>query len=379
MRPSRRDTRYMALALRLAARARGATSPNPMVGAVVVAGTRIVGKGYHHRAGTAHAEILALREAGARARGATLYVTLEPCSHQKKRTPPCVPAVLASGLRRVVVAMPDPNPRVRGRGIQRLRRAGLRVDVGCLQPLAERLNEHYCYWVRTGLPFVVLKSAMTLDGKIATATGESRWITGEVARRHLHRQRGHFDAILVGVGTVLRDDPRLTARGGEGLAAGRQPLRVILDSRLRTPLKAAILRRGPVNPVILTLPSAPRSRMKRLQSLNVTVAPLAGRPGRISITAGLRYLGRAGITSVLVEGGGEVNASVLASGLVNRVLLYVAPKLLGGQDAKGVLGGRSPSRLADAYELDEWKTRWLGRDLLIEGTVRQRPPSRRHR
>ncbi len=369
----------MALALRLAARARGATSPNPMVGAVVVAGKRIVGKGYHHRAGGAHAEILALRQAGPRARGATLYVTLEPCSHRNKRTPPCVPAVLASGLRRVVVAMPDPNPRVRGRGIRRLRRAGLRVDVGCLQPLAERLNEHYDHWVRTGLPFVVLKSAMTLDGKIATARGESRWITGEVARRHLHRQRRNFDAILVGVGTVLRDDPRLTARAGDGHAAGRQPLRVILDSRLRTPSRAAILKGASAHTLILTLPGAPRSRMERLRSPCVSVATLAGRPGRVSFTACLRYLGRAGITSVLIEGGSEVNASALASGLVNRVLLYVAPKLLGGQDAKDVIGGISPRRLADACDLDEWRTRWLGRDLLIEGTLRRRLPSRGHR
>lgn len=367
----------MALALRLAARARGATSPNPMVGAVVVAGDRIVGKGYHHRAGTAHAEILALREAGSRARGATLYVTLEPCSHRKKRTPPCVPAVLASGLRRVVVAMPDPNPRVRGRGIQRLRRAGLRVDVGCLQTLAERLNEPYRYWVSTGLPYVVLKSAMTLDGKIATAKGESRWITGEVARRHLHRQRRHVDAVLVGVGTVLRDDPQLTARAGDRHAAGRQPLRVILDSRLRTPVTAAVLKGTPAGTLILTAPGAPRSQMARLRALGVSVAPVAGRPGRVSLTAGLRYLGRAGITSVLIEGGSEVNASALASGLVNRVLLYVAPKLLGGRDAKDVIGGVSPPRLADARALETWRTRWLGRDLLIEGTLRPRARSRR--
>lgn len=379
MTASRLDTHYMAFALRLAARARGAASPNPMVGAVVVSGSRIVGKGFHRRPGTAHAELLALRQAGAKSKGATLYVTLEPCSHRKKRTPPCVPAVLAAGLRRVVIAMPDPNPRVRGRGIRRLRRAGLRVDVGCLQPLAESLNQHYGHWVRTGLPFVVLKSAMTLDGKIATAKGESRWITGEVARRHLHRQRRNFDAILVGVGTVLRDDPHLTVRLGKGQPGGRQPLRVILDSRLRTPLTAAIVRQAPDKTLIVTLRSAPRNRMKRLRALGASVASLPGRPGHVSFTDCLRFLGRAGITGVLIEGGGEVNASALASGLVNRVLLYVAPKLLGGQDAKGAIGGLAPRRLADAWELEEWRTRRLGPDLLIEATLKRRRPPRRRR
>ncbi|MBI3603642.1 MAG: bifunctional diaminohydroxyphosphoribosylaminopyrimidine deaminase/5-amino-6-(5-phosphoribosylamino)uracil reductase RibD, partial [Nitrospirae bacterium] len=202
----------MALALRLAAKGRGMTSPNPMVGAVVVKRGKVVGAAYHRRAGEPHAEILALKQAGSRSLGATLYVTLEPCCHDNKRTPPCVPVLISSGLSRVVVAMQDPNPNVSGRGIGLLRKAGIEVVTDCLRDKAEQLNEIYCHWRRTGLPFVTLKAAMTLDGKIATAGGESQWITGEDARQHAHRLRSRMDAILVGANTVLHDDPRLTVR-----------------------------------------------------------------------------------------------------------------------------------------------------------------------
>ena len=229
----------MTLALRLAAKGRGRTSPNPMVGAVVVAAGRILGQGYHQRAGGPHAEVLALRQAGRRAAGATLYVTLEPCGHTGKRTPPCVPLILESGIRRVVVAQLDPNPLVSGRGIRALRAAGLRVEIGCGARQARRLNAVYSHWMRTGRPFVIMKAGMTLDGKIATASGESRWITGEAARRDAHRLRSRVDAVLVGIGTVLRDDPALTARVSD--QPRRQPIRIVLDSRLRIPLKARVL------------------------------------------------------------------------------------------------------------------------------------------
>ena len=234
----------MTLALRLAAKGRGSTRPNPMVGAVVVAKEGVVGQGYHRRAGGPHAEVLALQQAGKKAKGATLYVTLEPCSHLNKRTPPCVPLIARSRLRRIVVAMADPNPQVSGRGIRRLRQLGLRVDVGCREEEARRLNQVYCHWIRTGRPFVTLKAGITLDGQLATASGESRWITGEPARRDAHRLRSQVDAVLVGIGTVLRDNPSLTARLSDQpkRLASRQPVRIVADSHLRIPLDGAARR-----------------------------------------------------------------------------------------------------------------------------------------
>jgi diaminohydroxyphosphoribosylaminopyrimidine deaminase/5-amino-6-(5-phosphoribosylamino)uracil reductase len=364
------DTKYMALAIRLAAKGRGFTSPNPMVGAVVVAKGRIVGQGHHPQLGGPHAEVVALRKAGRRARGATLYVSLEPCSHTNKRTPPCVPLIIASRVRRVVVAMQDPNPQVSGRGIASLRRAGLDVRVGCLREVAERLNEAYCHWMRTSRPLVTLKAGMTLDGKIATAAGESRWITGEVARRHAHHLRAEVDAVMVGIGTVLRDDPRLTAR-----LPGRvhQPLRVIVDSRARISLTANVLSsalRG--GTVIATTDRAPRRRVERLRALGTNVLVLPVREGQVSLSALLSQLGQLRVTSVLIEGGSTLNASALRHGVVNRVRLYIAPRLLGGQDAKGVFGGRAPKRLAEAVSLTEVEVRHIGEGLLLEGIVQPR-------
>lgn len=375
------DQQYMALALRLAAKGRGRTSPNPMVGAVVVAGNRIVGQGYHRRAGGPHAEILALRAAGRRSRGAALYITLEPCCHEGKRTPPCVPALIESGLRRVVVAMQDPNPSVSGRGISLLRRAGMRVSVGCLRREAEQLNETYCHWMRTGRPYVFLKAAMTLDGKIAAASGESRWITGVEARRDAHRMRSQVDAIMVGVGTILKDDPLLTARpvGRAGGATGpRQPLRVVLDSRLRTPEQARVLslEKGtgsPSSTLIVTTEMASKRRIERLRARGISVLVLPARNGRVSLSACLHRLGQLGVSSVMIEGGGELNATVLREKLVDRVRLYVAPRLLGGRESKGVIGGYSPRRLTEAVPLTDMQTKRIGRDLLIEGRIATKP------
>lgn len=299
MNSSTRDAAFMALALRLAAKGRGRTHPNPMVGAVVVAKGRVVGQGWHRRAGGPHAEVPALRAAGRRARGATLYVTLEPCSHTGKRTPPCVPAIVASSVKRVVVAMRDPNPRVHGRGLSALRRAGIRVDVGCRQQDAERLNEAYGHWMRTGRPFVVLKAAMTLDGKIATADGDSQWITGAAARRDAHRLRSEVDAVMVGAGTVLRDDPRLTVR--MGAQGPLQPRPVVLDSTLRLPLGARVLAGG--RAIVATTAKAPAPRIERLRAQGVTVLVLPLQNGRVSLRACLERLGGMEIGSVLLEGG----------------------------------------------------------------------------
>ncbi len=366
------DRRYMSLALRLAAKGLGRTSPNPMVGAVVVSKGRIVGQGYHRKAGGPHAEVFALRQAGPRARGGTLYVTLEPCSHTGKRTPPCVPLVIASQIRRVVVAMVDPNPLVKGRGIRQLRRAGIRVDLGCCREQAEALNVAYCHWITTGRPFVILKAGMTLDGKIATASGEAKWITGDAARRHVHQLRSRVDAIMVGIGTILRDDPELTARigGRAGRLAARQPLRIVVDSRLRLPLDARVTSVGNgVATLVAATTNAPRAKLKQLEARGIEVLVFPSRDGRVPLPTLLSALAKRGITSLLLEGGSELNASALRAGLVDRVMLYVAPRLLGGRDAIGLIGGPSPARLGEAVDLHRLSIRRIGNDRLIQGDV----------
>ena len=369
MKSTSRDRELMALALRLAAKGRGHTSPNPMVGAVVVNRGDMVGQGSHRKVGGPHAEVLALSQAGSRAKGGTLYVTLEPCSHLKKRTPPCVPLVIASGVRRVVVGMVDPNPQVSGRGIAQLKRAGIQVEVGCLEGEAQQLNEAYIHWVQIGRPFTILKSGMTLDGQIATAGGESQWITGSEARMQTHRLRADVDAVLVGIGTVLRDDPQLTARIGDDSdqLAPRQPLRVVVDSRLRIPLRAAVLQRQEhAHTVIATTRAAPVETIERLQARGIDVLVLPHASGHVNLTALWTRLGQLGVTSLLVEGGSELNAAVLRAGLPQRLMCFVAPLLLGGQDAKGLLGGPSPRRLREAVPLKNLRMEPVGRDMLIQ-------------
>lgn len=359
------DEIFMRRALRLAARARGSTSPNPMVGAVVVRDERIIGEGYHRCPGTPHAEIHALRAAGSDAKGAVLYLTLEPCCHRFKRTPPCTDAVIASGVKRVVVAMPDPNPRVRGRGLRALRRAGLAAEVGVLEEAARRLNEAYTWWMTTGRPFVTVKIASTLDGKIATASGESRWITGPKARAMTHRLRAEVDAVMVGLGTVIADDPELTARAGP---RGRQPHRIILDERLSTPLHARALRpRDGSWTYLATTEVAPAARRRRFEALGVRVLVAKSRNGLVDMADVMRRLGRLEITSVLIEGGAAVNASALRSGVVRKVIVMMAPKLLGGRDAVGAVGGESPRRLRDAVPLRDCSVRRCGDDFVVEG------------
>lgn len=368
MRTAAHDIRYMTRALRLAARGAGRTSPNPMVGAVVVSGGRVVGEGFHRKAGDPHAEIIALQAAGRRAKGGTLYVTLEPCSHTRKRTPPCVPAILSAGIRRVVVAMRDPNPLVHGDGLRGLKRRGLSILLGCLQRKAEQLNDSYLHRMRTGRPLVTLKMAMTLDGKTATAAGESQWITGPQARRHSHRLRSQVDAIMVGVNTVLADDPQLTIRLGRPVP--RQPLRIIMDSRLRTPLAAKVLsRRLRMGTVIATTRACPRARLARLRKRGVSVLPLPSERGKVSLRACLKRLARMGVNHLLVEGGSDLAASALRSGVVDRLRLYVAPRVLGGNDARGLVGGLCPSRLAQARPITGLSIKKIGPDLMLEGTL----------
>jgi diaminohydroxyphosphoribosylaminopyrimidine deaminase/5-amino-6-(5-phosphoribosylamino)uracil reductase len=379
MTPSEDDARWMRRALALARRAEGRTSPNPLVGAVVVRAGKVVGEGFHQGPGRPHAEVVALAGAGRRARGATLYVTLEPCVHLGKRTPPCVPAVIAARPARVVIGMRDPNPKVAGRGARALRAAGIAVTTGCEGPACRALNAPYIRVMETGLPWVTLKVAQTLDGKVATAKGESRWITGAAARRHGHGLRARHDAILVGIGTVLADDPLLTCR----LARGRSPLRVVVDARLETPPYARVLTEGPPGPTILatlgaTLRADP-SRRRRLEAAGARVLAVPGRAGRVDLEALLKVLAAEGGHRVLCEGGPRLAAELVRRRLVNRVAFYTAPRILGGDDARGAVGGTSPARLADALSLGSMTVRRLGEDVVIEADVMATGrPKRRH-
>ncbi len=360
------DERFMRRALDLAERARGLTSPNPMVGAVVVAADAVVGEGFHAAAGRPHAEIEALAAAGPRARGATLYVTLEPCVHHG-RTPPCAPAVVASGVRRVVVAARDPNPLVSGRGLAALEAAGLEVRAGVLEDEAARQNRAFFTAMREGRPHVTLKGAMTLDGKIADVHGAARWITGEEARREAHRMRSEADAVVVGVGTVLRDDPRLTVRLGRPWP--REPWRVVLDTQARTPPSARLIGGAtPGRALIAVGTSAPADRVGGLERAGATVVRCAVRDDRVDPAAVLADLHAREVRAVLVEGGGEVHAAFLGAGLVDRVAVFVAPRLLGGRAAPSLVGGAG-TELKNAARLEAWTVRPVGDDLLVEADV----------
>jgi diaminohydroxyphosphoribosylaminopyrimidine deaminase/5-amino-6-(5-phosphoribosylamino)uracil reductase len=355
---------FMELALRLAERGRGRTSPNPMVGAVLVKEGEIVGEGSHLRAGEPHAEVFALQQAGERARGATLYVNLEPCCHHG-RTSPCTQALIAAGVAEVHLAMLDPNPLVAGRGRAELEAAGIRTIVGEREAEARALNEAFVHWITTRRPFAIAKFAMSLDGKIATRTGDARWITDQPARRYAHRLRDEVDAILVGVNTVIADDPWLTTRL-EG-AEVRQPLRVILDSQGRIPATARVLGpSGPSQTVIATTAAMPVERRRALAD-KADVLVLPADEGRVSPVALLAALGKREVTSLLVEGGETVLGSFFAHGLVDKVLAFVAPMIIGGQDAPTPVGGPGVSRIAEAWRLTGVRIQRVGPDILVSG------------
>jgi diaminohydroxyphosphoribosylaminopyrimidine deaminase/5-amino-6-(5-phosphoribosylamino)uracil reductase len=353
-------------ALRLAERGIGLTSPNPVVGAVLVRDERVTGEGAHLRAGGQHAEVIALEQAGPRARGATCYVTLEPCAHAG-RTPPCVDALLQAGVARVVAACRDPFPRVNGRGLGRLEAAGVAVTLGVREAEARAQNRAFLRAVATGRPHVTLKAAMTLDGRIAASDGESRWITGESARLEAHRLRFAADAVLVGIGTVLADDPRLTVRHPE--LPAKEPLRVVVDSRLRMPPGARVLRGARAErTVVACVGPAPAGPAAALRAAGARVLELPAVGERVALDALLARLRELDVLAVLVEGGGELAGALAEAGLVDRVAFFVAPRLLGGRDAPGPLGGRGRP-LKDALALAHVVTRRLGDDLLVEADV----------
>ncbi len=359
----------MRMALRLAEKARGRTSPNPMVGAVVVKQGAVISRGYHKKAGELHAEAIALKKAGKAAKNATLYVTLEPCSHTNKRTPPCTPLVVQSGVRRVVVAMIDPNPQVSGNGIKTLKRAGVAVVSGVLEAQARRLNEAFIKHITTGMPFVTLKVAQTLDGKTATASGESKWITGDEARVEGHRLRDGNDAILVGINTVLRDDPSLTAR----IPSGRDPVRIIVDSTLRVPLNAKIIRQRSSASTIIATISSSKARTRNLQDAGAEVLLVKSAAGRVDLRDLMKKLGDRGIMSVLIEGGSEIHASAIEAGIADKIAVFIAPMLMTGRDSLCSIGGISPARLSQAVRLHNVSVRSIGQDFLVEGYLRKAP------
>jgi diaminohydroxyphosphoribosylaminopyrimidine deaminase / 5-amino-6-(5-phosphoribosylamino)uracil reductase len=364
--PEERDALWMDRALRQAERGVGLTSPNPVVGAVLVKGERVVSEGAHLRAGGPHAEAAALETAGEAARGATCYVTLEPCAHFG-RTPPCADGLVRAGVTRVVAAVGDPHREVDGRGVARLRAAGVAVTLGVRERQARALNRAFFCAVTRGRPHVTLKAAMTLDGKIASADGASRWITGDAARLEGHRLRFAADAILVGIGTVLADDPQLTVRHPE--LPAKEPFRVVVDSRLRIPPGARVLRAGdPARTVVACVAPAPAGPAASLRGRGVRVLELPGDAGRVDLRALLEALRALDVIGVLAEGGGELGGALAEAGLVDRVAFFVAPRLLGGREAPGPLGGCGRP-LKEALQLIDVATRRLDDDLLVEADV----------
>lgn len=351
-------------ALRIARHAEGRTSPNPLVGAVVVRDGKIVAQGWHRKAGTPHAEIHALNMAGNLARDATLYVTLEPCSHFG-RTPPCARAIVDAGIKKVVAAMSDPNPKVAGRGFDILRSAGIEVEVGLLEDEARKLNEAFIKWVTRKLPFVTLKFACSLDGKIATVGGQSQWISCETSRKFSHGLRDINDAILVGIGTVLADNPSLTTR----LVDGKNPVRVIVDSNARIPLDATVVTDKSARTIVAVTSNASVEKISALENLGVEIVT-AGDGQRVDLRILMHELAAREITSVLVEGGATIHFAMLQAQLVDKVLAFVAPKILGGSQALTAVAGAGFDKLSDAIELENFTVQQLGADFLLSGYVR---------
>lgn len=364
------DEFYIKRVLRLAAKARGMTSPNPMVGAILVKEGVIISEDYHRRPGSPHAEALVIEKAGKAAVGATLYVNLEPCCHIEKRTPPCTRVIINAGIREVIIGMRDPNPKVCGKGVLELERAGILVRTGILEKEARKLNEFYIKYITSGRPFVILKTAMTLDGKIATPDGESKWITGEKSRKMVHRIRSSVDAILTAIGTVKADDPQMTSR----IRNGKNPLRILIDPRLEVPMDAKILR-VPPETIIVTRKIAIRDTQKRIlekkkkiHDKGIQIIEYKGK--KASLVWLLEKLWEKGITSILIEGGASLNAYALKEGIVDKIMFYIAPKIMGGVKSFPAIGGKQHRKLGEMYSVREAKIRRIGDDFLIEGYIK---------
>ena len=358
---------FMRMALNLAKKGQGYTTPNPMVGAVIVKNGQVVGRGYHRAVGQAHAEVNAIDDAGKKAKGAWLYVNLEPCNHIG-RTPPCTRKILDAGIRRVIVAMADPHTKAGG-GASFLRQHGVDVQVGVCEKQAARLNEAFVKYVSTGRPFVILKCAATLDGRIATHTGDSKWITGEKARRYVHRLRHAVDAIMVGIGTVQADNPSLTTR--LGTKKGVDPIRIVLDTHLSISPDAGILALNSDSDTILIAGKrAAKAKRKQFQQKRVRIIEQPVKKKQIDLQSLMDRLGTEGITSLLIEGGSRVLASALSSGIVDKVLFFYAPKILGGDDGIPICRGPGPALMKDSIELKQIRVQRFAEDVMIEGYIR---------
>lgn len=359
-----RDEDYMKLAIKLAKKGCGHTAPNPLVGAVIVKNKEIIGQGWHEEYGGPHAERNALNSCSKNPQGATMYVTLEPCCHQGKQ-PPCVDAIIGADISRVFIGSFDPNPLVSGKGIRILKEHGIEVYENCLKDECDKLNEIFFHFIRTKTPFVTMKYAMTMDGKIATVSGASKWITGEIARQHVHTQRNRHTAIMVGVGTVLADDPLLTCR----IDGGKNPVRIICDTKLRTPLTAQIVTTARQFPTILATCCEDRSRYIPYEDLGCRILPVSSKDNHIDLVQLMKQLGQMQIDSILLEGGSTLNWSALESGIVHKLQTYIAPKLFGGSLSTGPVGGLGVNLPSTAFLLRNSNIRQLGEDFLIESEV----------
>ena len=358
------DQEYMSLALQLAAKGCGWVAPNPMVGAVIVKDGRIIGQGYHEVYGGPHAERNALTSCIESPEGATMYVTLEPCCHYGKQ-PPCINAILEAGIRHVVIGSTDPNPLVAGEGIRLLREQGIEVTENILLEQCTKLNEVFFYYICTKQPFVVMKYAMTMDGKIAAYTGNAQWITGETARKHVHQQRHRYSGIMVGINTVLADDPLLNCR----IEGGKNPVRIICDTNLRTPLSSQVVTTAEKIPTIIATCSRDDEKYTAYLNMGCRIMPVTEQEGHINLKVLMEQLGQIGVDSILLEGGGTLNWSALQSGIVQKVLTYIAPKLLGGSGAKTPIEGIGFLAPSQAISLVKSKIIPLGEDFLIESEV----------
>ena len=357
--------KYMELVIELARKGLGKVSPNPMVGCVIVKNGVIIGKGYHCYFGGPHAEAESLKSAGERANQATMYVNLEPCCHTDKKTPPCVPKIINAGIKEVIVAMKDPNPEVSGKGIKTLRHYGIKCKVGLLQKNAEELNRAYIKWITKKMPFVILKSAVSLDGKISTRTGDSKWITSRQSREVVYRLRSQVDSVLVGANTIIKDNPSLTAH-----RMGRNPVRIVIDPKLKIPLSAKIFNTNLSQTILITKEQNKQSAyLKRLESRGVRLLKFLTKNGRINFKQIMYELAKDNIASVLVEGGGETNALALEDGVVDEVMFFIAPKIIGGRAAKTPVEGEGIDRISQAINFKFTEIERLGSDVLVHGKL----------
>lgn len=359
------DAEYMLRAAALAERGSGFVNPNPLVGCVIVRDGRVIGEGWHERYGGLHAERSALKNCTEDPRGAVMYVTLEPCCHYGKN-PPCTEAVIGAGIARVVVGSDDPNPQVAGKGLQQLRDAGISVTTGVCKAECDRLNRIFFHYITTGTPYCILKTAMTADGKTATRTGKSKWITGEASRAHVHKTRKRVAAIMCGIGTVLADDPMLNCRTDNP----SHPVRVVCDTHLRLPLASKLVQTAQEIPVIAACCDPDPEKRTQLEAAGVEVLPLPAENGHVDLRTLMRALGEKHLDSILLEGGAQLHEAALRAGIVQQVQIYIAPKIFGGTDAKPAIGGTGIAEVADAYQLSAPEITRFGDDILLDYTVK---------